>query len=320
MAISPLLRKLDFVTLKLFISVCEEGNLTHAAEHEAIAPSAVSKRLADLEAALGVALFVRQARGMALTMAGQTLLYHSRTMLQNVESIGIELGEYAQGVRGYVRVLANISSLIEFLPEDLEDFLTLHPEIKVDLAEFSSPKVVEEIENHKADLGICAGDTNMYQLVRTPYRRDRLMVVLRPDHKLASERSLSFGQTLGYDYVCLHSDSSIFTQLLVAARQTNSPLRVKIHVTSFDALCRMVQANLGIGIMPDRAFEVVGQPLGLCAVGLTDPWARRELMLVCRNQHVLSPASKMLFDYLAAVGKSAPRRNPSGERPAPDIL
>jgi len=304
-----LLRDLDILTVRLFIAVCEEGTLTRAAEREAIAPSAVSKRLAELETALGVALFVRQAKGMTLTSAGQTMLYHSRRMIQNVHNIGIELGEYAKGVRGYVRMVANISSIVQFLPEDLENFLTRHSEIKVDLAERPSRRVVDEIEDDKADIGICAGETDTRHLARVPYHQDHLLVVLRPDHPLAKEPSVAFRQTLAYDYVGLHGDSTIFARSVMASRQIDLPLKLKIHVPSFDALCRMVQANLGIGLMPDRAFDVMGRPLGLQAIPLTDDWAQRELVLVHRSDRSLAPCSRMMLDHLAAVGQRSPMEN-----------
>ncbi len=96
-----LIRRLDLITLQLFIAVPEEGTLTRAAAREAIAVSAASKRLIELEEALGIGLFVRQAKGMALTPAGETLLHHARQMLFNVEKMGLELGEHTQGVRDY---------------------------------------------------------------------------------------------------------------------------------------------------------------------------------------------------------------------------
>lgn len=116
MQLNNLIRRLDLVTLQLFVAIHEEGSLTRAAARESIALSAASKRLNELEAALGSPLFARQARGMSLTPAGETLLHHARRMLFNLEKIGLELGEHLQGVRGYVRMLANLSAIIQFLP------------------------------------------------------------------------------------------------------------------------------------------------------------------------------------------------------------
>ena len=140
-----LVRRLDLITLQLFVAVFEEGTLTRAAAREAIAVSAASKRLMELEQVLGVSLFVRRAKGMDLTAAGETLLHHARQMLFNVEKMGLELGEHSHGVRGYVRMLANLSAIIQFLPEDLRDFSELHPEVKTDLEERPSNGVVQGV-------------------------------------------------------------------------------------------------------------------------------------------------------------------------------
>ncbi len=121
-----LARRIDLTTLQLFIAICEEGNLTRASQREAIAPSAVSKRLHDLEETLGVTLFQRQPNGMALTPAGESLLHHARLTLLNIEKISVELAEHATGVRGHIRILANLSAIVEFLPDDLPGFFR-HP-------------------------------------------------------------------------------------------------------------------------------------------------------------------------------------------------
>ncbi len=303
-----LLRDLDILTLQLFIAVCEEGTLTRAAEREAIAPSAVSKRLAELEGALGVTLFLRQAKGMVLTAAGETMLHHSRRMLQNVEDIGVELGAYRMGIRGYVRMLANLSAIVQFLPEDLEHFLSQHVEIKLDLEERPSRKVVDEIEEGLADLGICSNETDTRQLARTLYRRDALMLAVRADHPLAARPEVAFSDTLPFDHVGLHGDSAIFARTAEAARLAGTPLKLKIHVPGFDALCRMVQANMGVGILPNRAFDIVGRPLGLTAVRLTDPWARRDLLLVHRGERTLSPGGRLLLSHLGGLEGPATNR------------
>ena len=123
---SALLRRIDLTTLRLFIAVCEEKNLTRAASREGIAASAVSKRMADFELAFGVTLFERLSKGMVLTPAGEALLHHARVTLLNIEKIAVELSEYSQGVRGHVRMLANLSAIVQFLPEDLSGFFSAH--------------------------------------------------------------------------------------------------------------------------------------------------------------------------------------------------
>lgn len=294
-----LVRRLDLITLQLFVAVFEEGTLTRAANREAIAVSAASKRLMELEQVLGVSLFVRRAKGMDLTAAGETLLHHARQMLFNVEKMGLELGEHSHGVRGYVRMLANLSAIIQFLPEDLRDFSERHPEVKTDLEERPSNGVVQGVLDGVADLGICSSDTDTKGLPSVTYRHDKLVVLMPADHPLAARKTLAFVDTLDSDYVGLHAASSINMHTHAAAREAGRMLRLRIHVPGFDAMCRMVQANMGIGILPQKAYELFGRALGLHAVPLTDDWSDRSLILVVRDEAQLSPVSRLLFDYLS---------------------
>jgi len=298
MHLTNLIRRLDLVTLQLFVAIHEEGSLTRAATREAIALSAASKRLNELESALGTPLFLRQARGMQLTPAGETLLHHARRMLFNLEKIGLELGEHLQGVRGYVRMLANLSAIIQFLPEDLADFSAHHERIKLDLEERPSNGVVQGVLDGVADLGICSADSDTRDLHAVRYKRDQLVLVLPAGHPLAARPEVAFADTLDNDFIGLHAASSINMRTVEAARRVGKVLRLRIHVPSFDAVCRMVQANMGVGILPRKAFELFGGALGLQAVKLSDDWAERELLLVVRELEALSPVSRLLFEQL----------------------
>ncbi|GAB3626118.1 LysR family transcriptional regulator [Pandoraea terrae] len=307
MTLNNLLRRLDLTTLRLFVSVQEESTLTRAAARETMAVSAASKRLVDLEQALGIPLFVRHARGMKLTPAGETLLTHAKRVLLSVETIGHELAEHAQGVRGYVRMVANLSAIVEFLPEDLRAFTRLHEEVKIDLEERPSGSVVKGVLDGWADLGICSGDTDRQGLHEVTYRRDRLVLVMRDDHPLASAGRVKFKDSLDYDHVGLHADSSINNRTHLAARDAGRRLKMRIHVPGFDAVCRMAQAGMGVGVIPDGVFEAIGRPLGLTAIALSDTWATRELKIVVRDVDNLPPVSRALFDYLAPAESPSAR-------------
>jgi DNA-binding transcriptional LysR family regulator len=295
---AALMRRIDLTTLRLFIAICEEHNLTRAAAREGIAASAVSKRMNDFELAFGITLFTRMSKGMALTPAGEALLHHARVTLLNVEKIAAELGEYARGIRGHVRMLANLSAIVQFLPEDLSRFFSAHQALKIDLQERPSGEVVRGIEEGAAEIGICSSETETRGCEAFQYRHDNLVLVTRDDHPLASCESLSFADTLDYDHVGLHAASSIYLRSQYAAAQAGKSLRLRIHVPGFDAVCRMVQANMGVGMMPDRAFDVVGRGMGLRSIRLHDKWARRELRIVVRHARALSGTGRLVFEYL----------------------
>jgi DNA-binding transcriptional LysR family regulator len=292
-----LLKRLDLTTLRHFVAICEEGSLTRAAKREAVAPSAVSKRLVELERTLGVRLLVRQAKGMTTTPAGETLLHHARQIMFKAEQLVLELVEHAQGVTGYVRMLANMSAIVQFLPSHLRSFGARHSTIKVDLEERPSAGVVKGVEDGRADLGICVGGIETRGLHAQLYRRDELVVVMTRDHPLAGRLEVALSDTLDYDHVGGHVDSSIYLQVRAEAQRSGRLLRVRVHAPAFYGVCRMAQASIGVGVVPRLVFESLGLPMGLVGIPLTDGWARRELLVVTRRQQ-LTPAADLLLTHL----------------------
>jgi DNA-binding transcriptional LysR family regulator len=297
-------RRLDLTTLQLFVAVCERGSIGKAAEQEFMAPSAVSKRLSDLESTVGTALLMRHARGVTPTPAGQSLLHHARSVLFSLDKMQGELSEYADGVRGHVRVHANISASVQFLPEDLGQFIRAHDGIKIDLEEHLSTEVMRAVQEGAADLGIChtgAGDTPGTLQVR-PYREDRLTLVMPLGHPLSTRESLSFSDSLDWDHVGLHANSSIYRAMHAAATASGRNIRLRIRVSGLDAMCRMIHNGLGIGLMPQRAFELMRGVGELTAVPLTDAWATRRIDLVARDFSSLPISARMLVDHLSTQG------------------
>ena len=300
-------RRIDLTSLQLFVAVCELGSIGRAAEREFIAASAVSKRLSDLETAVDTALLYRHSRGVTLTPAGESLLHHARTVLFGLERMQGELSEYAEGVRGHVRMHANISAIVQFLPEDLGAFARAHSQVKIDLQEHLSSDVLHAVHEGAADLGICnTGGPAAADLQSHPYRTDRLVLVVPAAHVLSSHAAIHFEEVLDWDIVGLHANSSISLAMRAAAAAAGRPLRQRIQVTGLDAMCRMIDNGLGVGLLPDRAFALMQGVGRLQAVPLTDPWAQRELRVVARDFDALPVTSRLLVEHL-----TAPRQAPA---------
>jgi DNA-binding transcriptional LysR family regulator len=294
-------RRIDLTSLQLFVAVCELGSIGRAAEREFIAASAVSKRLSDLEATLQTPLLYRHTRGVNLTPAGESLLHHARSVLFSLEKMQAELSEYAEGVRGHVRIHANISAIVQFLPEDLGDFAREHPQVKIDLEEHLSTEVVRAVQEGAADIGICnAGAAAGHALQALPYRRDELVLIVPRGHPLASRESVAFEETLDLDHVGLHSNSSIYLAMREAAAAAGRTIRLRIHVTGLDAMCRMIDNGLGVGVMPRRAFTLMHGVGDLECVRLADKWAMRTIDLVARDFSTLPLTARLLVDHLRA--------------------
>lgn len=297
-----LLRKLDLTSLRLFVAVCQENSIARAAEREFIAPSAVSRRIAEMEALVGLALIERHTRGVSVTPAGQTVLRHARRIIGDVEAMGSELSRLYAGVKGHVRLVANLSAIVQFLPEDVAAFQRLFPEVDIDLEEQHSPDVLRLVRERAADFGICNRIPGAQGVEQLPYRRDRLAVMLPAGHPKAAARQLSLRDIAGETFVGLRENSAL-TQLLAAqAAALGATLAVKIRVASLDALCRMTHAGLGIAVMPQQVAELYLQSLDVVVRPLSDEWAQRQLCIVLLDQGQLSATAATLVKFLAQQG------------------
>ncbi|MEJ3958999.1 LysR family transcriptional regulator [Brachymonas sp. G13] len=301
-----LARHVDLTSLQLFVSVCELGSIGRAAEREFIAASAVSKRMSDLEAIFRTPLLERHARGVTLTAAGESLLHHARALIYGLDKMQAELGEYAEGVRGHVRVHASISAIVQFLPEDLGSFARTHEHIKIDLEEHLSNEVARAVQEGAADLGICYLALEHQGLQTRPYRQDQLVLITPQQHPLAQQESIDYADALPYDQVGLHSNSSINRAMRQAALRAGQSIRLRIRVTGLDAMCRMIDNGLGVGIMPRRAFELLHGAGQLACIPLRDPWAQRQLQLVARDFSTLPQPARLLVEHLTTASPQRP--------------
>ncbi|MBC3345120.1 MULTISPECIES: LysR family transcriptional regulator [Pseudomonas] len=292
------MRRIDFVTLKLFVAIADERSLTKAAEREHLALAAVSKRVSDLENQLGIALLYRQPKGVELTPAGHALLHHARNMMDNLAQLNADLSEFSEGVKGHVRLHANTSAVIEFLPEDLSAFTRLHPQVKIDLEERVSSEVIRAVREGLTDIGIFAGHVPADELQVFNYRHDRLVLVTPRAHPLAERSRISLHEAVSYDFIGLQQDASLHGLLQQAARHLGTPLRLRIQVRSFEAICRMIHTGMGIGILPELAVRTYLPALDVQVIALDDPWARRELKIAVRSLEALSMTARQMLEHL----------------------
>ncbi|WP_271910655.1 LysR family transcriptional regulator [Vreelandella alkaliphila] len=299
------MRRFDFFTLKLFISVADEGRLTAAAEREHLALAAVSKRMSDLESLVGATLLYRKPRGVELTPAGHAFLHHARRILDNVERLQAELSEYGEGVRGHVRIHSNTSAIIAFLPQDLSAFSRHYPEIKIDLQERVSNEIIAAVRDGLTDIGIFAGHVAAPDLQIIPYRRDRLVLVTPDKHPLAERSSIAFNEALAFDFIGLQQDASLQALLLEQANLSGRALRMRIQVRSFDAICCMIHHGMGVGVLPEQTIYRELGDLQLKSIPLSDAWAQRELVIGVRRYATLPVTARHMVDLLTAEKHSA---------------
>jgi molybdate transport repressor ModE-like protein len=292
--------RFDLADLSLFRHVVEAGSITHGAERAHLALAAASTRIRNMEDVLGVPLLTRGRQGVTPTQAGRTLLQHARTILRQAERLHEDLGAYGGGFAGQIRVLSNTNALTEFLPEALSSFLAAHPSVSVDLEERLSDEIVGLIAEGVADLGVVAGTVDAGALETYPFRRDRFVLVVAQDHPLAKRAKIGFEDVLEHDFVGLDRASAIQRFLATKAVRIGRPLRLRVQLRSFDAVCRLVECKVGIGIVPETTARRVSKTMTIAIVPLTDSWAVRDLTICIRSMSELPLYARQLVEHLRA--------------------
>ncbi|WP_269501606.1 LysR family transcriptional regulator [Burkholderia sp. IMCC1007] len=296
------MRDMDLKTLRLLVAVCDHRNIARAAEEAHIEPSAISKRIAQLESDLGVPLLTRSRRGVEPTPACNALLEHARSMLFTMERIASDIAAFGGGLKGHVSICASASAIAEALLDDISSFMRepANENIRVDVEERLSSELVRQLREGAASVGVCWDSVDLQGLQHRPYRQDRLALAVHRDHPLANESSLCFEQTLGYEHVGLLPSTAVHTMLQRAAASAGKTVSYRVIVSSFDAAFRVVAAGLGISVVPVEVAQTYRPVLGIKVIPLTDAWAKRRFVVCFRSFDALQPAAQRMVDYLAS--------------------
>jgi DNA-binding transcriptional LysR family regulator len=297
-AMNNLLRKIDLTSLRLFVAVCQERNIARAAEREFIAPSAVSRRIAEIEAIIGLPVIHRESRGISVTPVGETVLRHAQAVIGSIEAMGAELSQFSSGAKGKVQLVGNLSAIVQFLPEDIAAFQRVFPNVDIDLEEQSSTNVMRSVQARTADLGICNAIAGADQFQQLPYRTDRLFLMVPGNHALSSAVAVGLADIVGESFVGLDSESALTQLLAHEAADLGASLNIKIRVSSLDALCRMVHVGLGIAVVPQQIGEMYINTLDVRLVPIRDPWAVRQLIIIFRDYEQLTATAASLLNFL----------------------
>ena len=291
----------DLTDLRLFIHIAQQKSLTRAAERSHMSLAAASNRIKELESRFGMRLLYRENKGVQLSPAGETLLAHAQQFMQQVERLKSDMQQYNTGIKGHIRIFANTTAVTEFMPEVLGAFLARHPQVNVALEERLNQDIVRGIQEGTADIGIAAGPVQGQGLEIINFSTDRLVLATAPDHPLADAGSVAFADTLAYPHLGLHEGSTLWHFLNRIVSEAGQRLELRIQVRGFEAMCRMVEARVGIGILPQSAALRHSRTMRLSLVELTEPWALRERSVVVQTLEGLPHYARELVDVIRGI-------------------
>ena len=294
----------DLTDLRLFVLTADEGNLTRAAARQHLSLAAASARIKALEAQASLPLLYREARGVRLSPPGEAFLHHARGVLRQTEQLRADLQEYSGGLRGHVRVFANTTAVTDFLPEILPGFLSGNPRVNIDLQEKPNAEIARGVLDGRADIGIVSGQIDTLGLQAIHFSTDRLVLVTPAQHRFAQRQRIAFAETLDEDAVAMQQGSTLQTFLAQVTEKLGKPLKLRIQLSSFDAMCRMIGAGVGVGIVPESAARRNQDSMNLALIELLEPWSVRERYILVRENETLPAYAQSLIDAICAHYKS----------------
>ncbi|MCG6207528.1 LysR family transcriptional regulator [Rhodopseudomonas sp. HC1] len=302
--------RFDLTDLRLFVAVAEAGSISRGAGIAHMALASASERISGMERMLGVPLLERGRRGVTPTGAGRTLLQHARAVTAQVEQMRGELRAFSEGLRGAVRMLSNTAGLVDIVPAALQTFLALHPAVDVDLEERTSAEIVLAVAEGRAEFGVVAGSSDPGPLQVRPLGTDRLVVIAAATHPLAPRASVDFAELLGEAFVGL-SSGALHDHLAAQAARYGRRLASRVRLRSFEAIARLVEAGVGLAILPEAAAAPhLGN--GLVAIRLNDAWASRRLLVCAIDFDALTTHARALVAELE-------RQASAGEHSTPEV-
>jgi DNA-binding transcriptional LysR family regulator len=300
--------RFDFTDLRLFLNVVDAGSITAGAQASQLGLAAASARVLAMEDTLGSPLLTRKARGVKPTAAGQVLVLHARTLLQQMQRLGGDMAEHAPGLKVQLRLLCDTVALHEVVPERLAGYLLTHPQINLLVDERPSREVVAGLIEGMADVGIVRENTDTFELETFGFHPDRLVFITPPGHPLAQAAHsgpVRLAQADLCDVVGLPKGTELQDLWDQRAAQRGRRLNYRIRVSSFDEQCRLVARGAGVALMPHSTAARHARALVFDIVPLAETFSALALRLCVRKLSDLPPATQRLLDALLGRGAAA---------------
>lgn len=297
------LARFDFISIRLAVDCARTGNLTAAAREANLVLPAASRRIRDLERALGITLFERHSRGLTPTAGGRVLLTRGMSLLQELDKLVEELADSQDGVMRHLRLCASSAAITQFLSPLLAEYARRQPEVQVELEEQMSEYVVTTLREGRADVGVFVEGPDTRGLDVRHFRSDELVLILPRRHRLAGRGPIAFADTLEEPWISLNAGAALLQAQQQAALAAGRNFKLRMQVRSFDAVAHMVASGLGIAALPKGAAMPLVKSKALQWRPLTDPWAQRELKVAVRAD--ADAATVALRDFLGSTSQTA---------------
>jgi DNA-binding transcriptional LysR family regulator len=282
--------RVDVLGLQAFIAIAEHGSFMAAAKSLSLSQTALSHRIGKIEAELGLQLFVRTTRKLALTREGLALLPRARRALDDLENAMTELKQLGQLRRREITVGCIPSLANSVVANALPRFAKVMPEVRVRVLDGYATAIASQVNGGQAEFGLVVRQGTHFELEFIPVASERFVAVCPEDHPLAGRSSISWDELARHPVIA----NSVVIQAL---RNTRAIVDWAYRVENISTALSFVKHGLGVTLVP--AFQN-SQPdyQGLRSLAVTDPEVTRQVGFLTRPDMPLSRASTVLMELI----------------------
>jgi DNA-binding transcriptional LysR family regulator len=286
--------KIDTLGVQAFVALAEHQAFNRAAETLNITQAALSRRLQNLEAFLGVRLVERTTRSVALTRLGENFLPQARRLLTELAAALTEIRETGSALRGDVTLACVPTIGVQYLPRILQSYYAHYPNNRIRVLDHASSAVARAVLTREAEFGINIAESNHPTLESVPFMQDSFVLICREDHALARHKRVAWKRLQGYRVILPGAGSSNRPLLDLALADAKVELSAFYEVQRSSTAVGLVAAGVGIAVVPRLAWQTGSYP-NLRMIALTSPTVNRTFSLLTRKGVELSPAARTLY-------------------------
>ena len=313
--------------LRAFVAIAESGTFTAGALRVHVTQAAISMQIRQLETEIAAKVFVRAPRHVILTEAGEQLLRRARHILREHDAAVDEIAELAGAERGRLRIgSASAMVLSEQLPAILKELRKQHPAAEISVTSGTSEVLVDQILGGEVDIAFVSLPVDVRGIKTERLSQDQLVAIASPHHKLAKQRTIS-AYTLAGERLILGERGGNTRRLIDQFfAQAGASLHVAMELSRQQAIKRMVEEDMGVGIVPLQSVKEevdkgklirwwiegaeINWELGIAQLsnGYDSPIMQKFVSLAHKNFGDAVPASSVKKTKPVAVTKSKPKK------------
>ena len=285
---------MEWLQLKYFQTVARLEHMTQAAEQLHIAQPSLSKTIARLEEAVGVALFDRQGRQIRLNQFGRVYLERVDRAFRELEEGERQIREMAGLARGSIRLGVSITSV---LPELIGPFIQQHPSVHFRQILGPTAEMIQRLEDGDIDLWISSVQAEGADLEWQALMTEQVWIAASSEHRLAERDSVTLEELANEPFISMNTGFSFRDLMDDLCRQADFKPNITFEVDEPDGIARLVGQGLGIAFMPELSFRTRSRA-GLKQLQIESRDFKRTTWIAWSRRHYLSLAAKQFREYI----------------------